>query len=262
MEKATSNDCDPLLEKKTELSRYFNSVIRPCFAEFLGVCLFVFIGCMSTQDALTVQSQVSSAAAVALAHGLTSTVLIMGFGKISGGHFNPAITVGVALAGGISPLLALGYVIAQILGGICGAGLCRAVLLDNVYQIIYGGAHFLTKVDPGRGILCETLITVILVLTVILVSVEESTKTKFAPLAIGFAVSVGILAAFNTTGGSMNPARSFGPAVLLSVSSSLSAFRLHYVYWVGPLIGSPLAAFFYRVFFATGSKRLLFHKKS
>ncbi|XP_064618111.1 aquaporin-8-like [Liolophura sinensis] len=196
-----------------------------------------------------------SVVCVAIAHGLTIALLVASFGAVSGGHLNPAVTLGVFLSGGIKPLLAMAYVVAQLLGSLVGAGLVRAVLPSTTFKAIGGGAHNLVQgVGPGQGIVCETLLTMTLVLAVLMCAVDTD-KNVLAPLAIGFAVTVDILAGINVTGASMNPARSFGPAVVVSNVSNVWSY--HYVYWVGPLMGSLLATLLYRLCFANPDNRLV-----
>ncbi|CAH1794531.1 unnamed protein product [Owenia fusiformis] len=230
--------------------------MRPSLVELVGVFLFVFIGTLSYSSL--------SVVAIAFAHGLIFALLIAGFGHISGGHFNPAVTLGVLIAGEITPLLALGYLVSQCVGAVIGAACCRGVLSFvpegasmTPYEAILGGAHDLAPgVDPGRGILCEMLLTTVLITTVLMTAVDSKGKNSLAPLAIGFAVTVCILAGINVTGASMNPARSFGPAVVISYYKP-AIWNHHYVYWVGPLLGSGFAGLMYRFVFASADKRLI-----
>ncbi|KAL3875605.1 hypothetical protein ACJMK2_033540 [Sinanodonta woodiana] len=212
--------------------------MQPILAEFIGVCLYVFIGCMALQD--------NFVTVVALAHGLTITMLTIGLGAISGGHFNPAVTLGVVLAGAVEPTLGFCYFIAQLLGGLLGAALVRAVLPPNIYDNIKGGSHSLTSgLEPGWVILGEAVLTTLLVSTFLLSAVNSKTKTNLAPLAIGFAVAVGIMSGVSTTGTSMNPARALGPALVSSDVVS-DSFDSHYVWWVGPLLGGLVSGLSYR----------------
>nr|QIE08068.1 aquaporin 8 [Sinonovacula constricta] len=244
---------DLLLNEEHRTSTFDQSV-RPVLAELVGVTLFVFIGCLALSDGNIVGA--------ALGHGLTITLLIVGLGEISGGHFNPAVTVGVLLSGRIRPLLALGYILGQLVGGILGAAIVRGVLPSAVYKSIGGGVHHLspiigdTTVEPGWGFLIETMLTLVLVFTVLMAAVNEKTKSGLAPLAIGFAVAVDIMAAGKLTGASMNPARAFGPAVCAS-SELNDAWKYHYIYWLGPLVGAIIAALLYRLLFASPSRRLI-----
>jgi len=234
---------------KDELVGWFDNILRPCLAELVGVALFVFIGTM----AVNVQNNL----AIALAHGLAIVVLVMSTANISGGHLNPAVTLAVCLAGAVPPLTALFYVISQLLGGIIGSALTRGVLSEDTFVNISGGAHALGETTTqGEGVLCEMLLTSVLVSVVLLTAVDPDTKSPLAPLAIGLAVSVCILAGILVTGGGMNPARSFGPAVTMSVFES-SVWDDHYVWWVGPFLGSLLAVLWYRLVLAGNEKRLI-----
>lgn len=228
-------------------SSVFMKYIRPCFAEFFIVLIFVFIGVCSVGGV---------ASFIPLVHGLAIMVLAFMAGGISGGHINPAVTVGVLCAGAISPVLALCYVFSQLLGSIVGAALARAVLTKVVYESINGGAHGLgTDVKIGSGLLAEIIATSLLVLTVQITAVDSKTNTPVAPIPIGFAVAIGIYAIGTISGGSLNPARSFGPAVVGSYWSD------HYIYWVGPIFGALLASGVYRLILASPD-RLLFWKGS
>ncbi|KAL5018617.1 hypothetical protein ScPMuIL_004339 [Solemya velum] len=233
----------------TQNKGVFNRFILPCSAEFFGVCLFVFVGCMSVQTGQVVT--------IALAHGLTIALLINGLGDISGGHFNPAVTLGATIAGGTAPVVALLYFISQLLGGMLGAAFTRAVLPTDVYGNISAGGHALPNdVGPGWGILCELILTTVLVFTVLMNAIDNRTKNKLAPLAIGFAVAVDIMAGAKTSGASMNPARSFGPAVVgSSVTLAADLWEYHYVYWVGPALGGLVTGILYRLLFASSEQR-------
>ncbi|XP_041363393.1 aquaporin-8-like isoform X2 [Gigantopelta aegis] len=240
--------------------KHYVLTVEPCLAEFFGMCFLIFIAVtVQVSDSNPLDGQFVSI--VAIANGLAVTMLMLMFGKISGGHFNPAVTLGVWIAGGIKPGLALVYMVVQFIGAVLGAGLCRGVLTEHVYvDVIRGGAHTLgPDVSPAQGILAEAVMTLLLVLTFILSAVDEQTKSPLAPLAIGFAVTCDILAGLSTTGASMNPARSAGPAIALTVYDS-SVWKYHYVYWAGPVIGATLAGILYRLFFASSDKRFILQK--
>ncbi|XP_052785985.1 aquaporin-8-like [Mya arenaria] len=252
-------DTELLLTNRTpEEPSLYDRAIRPALAEFVGVTLFVFVGCCAL-----VSGDIVGAA---LGHGLTIALLIMGLGDISGGHFNPAVTLGVTLGGGLSAALLPAYWLAQLIGGILGAALARGTLPMGIYKRIGGGVHHLGKipvdeemmvlesVSPGWGMLIELVLTTVLVFTVLMVAVNSRTKTKLAPLAIGFAVVVDIMAGGMLTGASMNPARAFGPAVVASAVLD-NAWTYHWIYWIGPLLGGTLAALIYKFLFASPSQR-------
>ncbi|KAL3875604.1 hypothetical protein ACJMK2_033539 [Sinanodonta woodiana] len=222
---------------KDSSTGYYETIVRPILAEFVGVCLLVFVGSLSLQDNLQ--------ATVALTHGLTVTLLIIGLGGISGGHFNPAVSLGVIVAGAIDTELAIGYIIGQLLGGVFGATLVRAMLPSHVYKNIKGGNHRLGfDVESNQAILGEIILTTALVFIVLMSTINRRTKSKLAPLAIGFAVTVDILSGGRTTGASMNPARALGPAIV-SYGIMTDSFDDLFVWWVGPLLGGLLAGLLY-----------------
>ncbi|GFN96913.1 Aquaporin-8 [Plakobranchus ocellatus] len=226
-------------ELSIELGSFFERTIRPCMGELCGVTLFVFVGTMSVSGA-------SSLLGVALAHGLMIALLVAALGNVSGGHLNPAVTLGIFLTGGIGPLNAILYIISQLIGSLTGAALTRGVLSKGAFENIAGGASSVgTDSTVREALLAEVILTSILILTVLLTAVDISTKTSLAPIAIGFAVIVDILAGASISGASLNPARSLGPAVAMSTYSS-SVWDNHWLYWVGPGLGSLLAVVLHR----------------
>ncbi|XP_053380109.1 aquaporin-8-like [Mercenaria mercenaria] len=133
--------------------------------------------------------------------------------------------------------------------------------------MIGGGVHHLGKltvpvsetkmetvsVEPGWGLLIEMLLTTVLVFTVLMSAVNPKTKTSLAPLAIGFAVAVDIMAGGMLTGASMNPARAIGPAIVASAVLD-NAWEYHYIYWIGPILGAILAVLLYRFLFTSSNQ--------
>ncbi|XP_074648611.1 aquaporin-8-like [Tubulanus polymorphus] len=270
MEKPASNENSRLVSdaeggKEGGCCAGFFRILQPCLAELIGVTLFVFVGCMSVQDEQL--NNRPSAIAIAVTHGFAIALLVASFGHISGGHFNPAVTLGAALSGGIKPIVAICYVLFQLGGSIIGAGICRGALsfqirvnFTRAQDVNFGATTLDPGVHPVCGLVIETMITLLLVLTVLMTAVDLHGRTNIAPLAIGFAVTVGILAAINDTGGSMNPARSFGPAVWAHTvdSKHKGVWADHWIYWAGPALGAALAALIYRLFFASPDRRVLF----
>ncbi|XP_078691865.1 aquaporin-8-like isoform X1 [Branchiostoma floridae x Branchiostoma belcheri] len=216
-------------------SSWYEKYLQPCIAEFVGLIVFAFVGTMVTGYAH--EGGPTWLIGIALTHGLTIALLIVGLGHISGGHFNPAVTLGVTLAGGIHPVLAGGYGVSQLMGSMIGAAFTKAILPNTTYLDCSGGTHSIGPgVSVGGAILCEALLTMILVMTVIMSAVDSASKGKaLPPLAIGLAVVIGILAGGPVSGASLNPARAFGPAVVAGI------WKDHYVWWLGPLTGGLIA---------------------
>ncbi|XP_035695470.1 aquaporin-8-like isoform X5 [Branchiostoma floridae] len=239
------------MEKHEPKPNAYEVYVMPCLAEFVGLLIFAFIGTMVTGYVTPAGNM--WLLSIALAHGFTIALLIVAVGHISGGHLNPAVTLGITIAGGVTWLQGICYVISQLLGAMVGAAFTRAILPNATYAACAGGTHAIGgEVSITGAILCESILTMILVLTVLLAAVDPSSAEKaLPPLAIGLAVLVGILAGGPFSGASMNPARAFGPAVAAGV------WKNHYVWWVGPIIGGLVAGIIYRMFLADAERRLI-----
>ena len=206
--------------------------IQKLGAEFIGTFTLIFVGVSAIcNDAGLV--------GIALAFGLALAVMISAMGHISGGHYNPAVTVGALVGGKISPQDAFAYIIAQLLGGYFGALAVKAIFLPAIWQAHHLGV---TMLAPGvnilSGILMEIILTFFLVLVVYGTAIDKRAP-KVGGLFIGLTVTLDILAGGPITGGSMNVARTFGPALAGGYWDN------HIVYWIGPLIGGALAGFVY-----------------
>ncbi len=211
-------------------------------AEAVGTFLFFFVGAGSV--ALTAAEDGGPGlVGVALAHGLALAVMVSTFGAISGGHFNPAVTVAVRLAGRIEWSHAVMYVVAQLIGGLAAGFALLLVLPEPLAESTRLGTPAL---GPGvglvAGIATEAILTLVLVLTVFGTAIDRRAP-KLGGMAIGLAVAADILMGGPLTGAAMNPARWFGPAV------ASGAYADWYVWWIGPLIGAIVAAVLYRYVF-------------
>ena len=225
--------------------------VAPVVAEMAGTFLFFFvgIGAVASLDRTGALSSLASgridpAAAlivVALAHGIVLAVLVSALGAISGGHFNPAVTLGVWLTGKIDWHRAGAYVIAQLIGGLLAAWSLRLIFPVGVSQTL-GTPALGSGIDPLAGILVETVLTVVLVTAVIGTAVDLR-GPKIGGLAIGFAVAADIMMGGPLTGAAMNPARWFGPASVTGLWDNW------YVWIIGPLLGAAIAGLAYRYLF-------------
>ncbi|KAF2000739.1 aquaporin-like protein [Amniculicola lignicola CBS 123094] len=212
--------------------------------EFVGTYLFLFFAFAGTQVANTPPSEADappSASAllyISLAFGFSLAVNVWIFFRISGGLFNPAVTVALALVGAIEWLKASLLILSQVLGGIAAAGIVSALLP--------GPLAVRTSLNPDtsvvRGLFIETLLTSELIFAIFMLAAEKHKATFLAPIGIGLALFIAELAGVYFTGGSLNPARSFGPDVVLATFDSY-----HWIYWVGPLLGAIIAVVFYRL---------------
>ncbi|KAF7810108.1 putative aquaporin TIP-type RB7-5A [Senna tora] len=216
------------------------AAIKAYIAETIATLVFVFAGVGSAiaYGELTKDAALDPAGlvAVAVAHAFALFVGVTMVANVSGGHLNPAVTFGLALGGNISLLTGLLYIIHQMLGAMLACYLLQFVTNKAI------PVHALASgVGAFEGVVFEIVITFGLVCTVYATAVDPKRGSlgTIAPIAIGFIVGANILAAGPFTGGSMNPARSFGPA---SVTSDFSSF---WIYLVGPMIGGGLAGLIY-----------------
>jgi aquaporin TIP len=206
------------------------------WAEFVGTFALVFVGV----GAIAVGAQLVG---VAFAHGLAIAVMASAVGHISGGHFNPAVTVGFLVTRRIDPTLAGAYVAAQLLGAIV-ATLALEALYPDALDLDAGVPQLAPGVSVGAGIGIEAILTFFLVWVVFATAADPRGAFKsIAGLAIGLTITLDILAGGPLTGAAMNPARSFGPALVLDDWDNFL------VYWIGPLAGGGLAALIYELLY-------------
>ncbi|CDO98003.1 unnamed protein product [Coffea canephora] len=215
--------------------------LKAYLAEFISTLIFVFAGVGSAMAYSKLTSDAaldpSGLVAVAVCHGFALFVAVAVAANISGGHVNPAVTFGLALGGQITILTGLLYWIAQLLGAIVASYLLKVVtggLAIPIHSVAAG-------VGAVQAVVMEIITTFALVYTVYATAADPKRGSLgvIAPIAIGFIVGANILAAGPFSGGSMNPARSFGPAV------ASGNFSGNWIYWVGPLIGGGLAGVIY-----------------
>ena len=209
--------------------------LRPLAAEFIGVALLVFLSAGSVV-ANGITTGALGSVGVALAYGLAMGLIVSATLSISGGHINPAVTFGLWVGRKIEGRLALGYVVAQLLGGIVGAALLPTVFpTPSVRAMSYGTPLLSATTTFGHGVMLEAVMTFFLVSAVFGTIVSRSAP-KIAGWGVGVAILVDMLVGGAATGAAMNPARAFGPAI---VSWTLGAQG---VYWIGPLLGALVAA--------------------
>ena len=212
-------------------------------AELVGTFALVFVGAGSV--AAAVQIEDPSLIGIALAHGLVIAVMASAVGHISGGHFNPAVTLGFLVTRRMAVALAGVYWVAQIAGAVVGALLLTAVLPDDVTDPVGLGAPALGNgVGAGGGLVSEAILTFLLVWVVFATAADpRGACTSIAGLAIGFTITLDILMGGPFTGAAMNPARAFGPEL---VGGEWSDF---WVWYVGPLVGGAAAALLYEALY-------------
>ncbi len=193
---------------------------------------------------MTVRVSQSSAGLVevALAHGLILAVMVSALMRISG-HFNPAITLGMLATRRIEPMMAALYVLAQLLGAIAAGYALKASFPESVFAATRGGGQAIAlDVTGPQAFLLEAIATFFLAFVVFGTAVDLR-GPKIGGLAIGFVVAADILAIGPLTGASMNPARSFGPAVASGV------YEAQLLYWFAPITGALVASLLYEFLF-------------
>ncbi|MFD1549463.1 MIP/aquaporin family protein [Levilactobacillus fuyuanensis] len=202
-------------------------------AEFLGTFMLVFLG----TGAVTVAA--GSTLTIGLAFGLAITVSAYAFGGISGGHFNPAVTTAMLINRRISGRDAIWYIVAQVLGATAASAIMKLFVGGLGLATNQLGQTDFPKISTGLAFLVEALVTFLFLLVILNVTSDRHGNGDFAGLTIGVTLGFLIIVALNLTGGSLNPARSFGPAVFAG-GSALSHLWL---YIVAPEVGAILAAF-------------------
>jgi MIP family channel proteins len=211
-------------------------------AEFIGTFALVFFGVGSICVDRHLQSSGGiGLLAIALAHGLAIAIMVSAFGHVSGGHFNPAVSIGFWVTKRIGTLDAFLYWAAQILGGIAAAFLLRSVIPEETWRAVSLGTPALLRDFPVvSAMILEAVTSFFLVLVVFATAVDERGAFRaIAGFGIGLTITLGILAIGPYTGGALNPARAFGPALASHHWTNQG------VYWIGPLAGGFLAGLLY-----------------
>lgn len=207
---------------------------RNFVAEFVGTFALVFIGGGSIMMAGAANH--AGLLTVALAHGITLGVMVAATMHVSGGQLNPSITLGLLAARRITPSLAAVHIVAQVLGAVGAAYMLKTAFPAIVVEASrIGGQAVAADTSTGHAILLEAIATFFLMFVVFGAAVEGKAPT-IAGLLVGLTITADILAIGPLTGGSMNPARSFGPAFVSGV------WEGQLIYWIGPIAGAVLAA--------------------
>jgi len=238
----------------------WQSLWRGAVSEFFATLVFVFVG---TGAVVAAQAQLgeddidqASLVLISLSHGFAIMVLVYTVGEVSGGHINPAVTWACLLTNKLSFLRALVYVISQLLGAIVGSAILLSILPTQLHHGM--GCHSVNSLlSVGQGLGCEIMFTFIFIFVVFATAISpfagklapmsgggnQYGPGKLTPFAVGMTILILHTVGIPLTGASMNPARSFGPAVVNG------CWENHWVYWVGPWIGSSLAAVIAQIIF-------------
>ena len=214
---------------------------RHFIAEFIGTFALVFVGSASIIHARTTNSP-SGLVEIALAHGLILAVMVSALMRISG-HFNPAVTLTLLATRRIEAMMAGLYVVAQIIGAVAAAYALKGAFPAATFAATRGGGLTIAlDVTAGQAFLVEAIATFFLVFVVYGTAVDLK-GPKIGGLAIGFVVAADILAIGPLTGASMNPARSFGPAVASGI------YEAQLLYLTAPIVGVMVAGLLYEYLF-------------
>ncbi len=215
--------------------------LRHFLAEFIGTFALVFIGGAAIMHAKDSGGSIGLLE-VALAHGLILAVMVSATMRISG-HFNPAVTISFLATRRIEGSMAGVYIAAQIIGAILAAYVLKATFPDALFMATRGGGQSISlDVSGSQAFLLEAIATFFLGFVIYGTAVDPKAP-RIAGLAIGFVVTADILAIGPYTGASMNPARSFGPAL------ASGTFEGQLIYWLAPIIGAVSAALLYEFLF-------------
>lgn len=222
------------------------TLVKQCVAEFIGTFALIFVG------VIAIHNNTSSAGlgllGVALAHGLTIAVMVSATGWISGGHLNPAVSFGLLIGGQIDIKKAVAYWISQLAGATVAALLVVQIFKAEGVGIVAAGTPDLgAGVSTMQGIVLEAVLTFFLVFVIYGTAVYAHAP-KIGGLAIGLTIALDIMVAGPLTGGAINPARTFGPALVSA------HWNNHMVYWIGPMLGGALAGLTYGRFLIKESK--------
>ncbi len=223
---------------------------RHFMAEFIGIFALVFVGGGSIMSAT--MSNLNPLLIAAFAHGIILAVAVSATMRISG-HLNPAVTIAFLATRRIEPSMALLYIVAQLTGAAAAAYALKAVFPAGVAAATHlGGQSVSGDINMAQAILTEAIATFFLVFVVFGTAVDPSAP-KVGGFAIGLTVTADILAIGSRTGGSMNPARSFGPAIVSQW------FEGQIVYWVGPILGAIAAGLLYDTLYLRRGREPLSH---
>jgi aquaporin Z len=214
--------------------------MRKYFAEFIGTFMLVFLG---TGTVVLAKGgdfiAKGNTLVVGLGFGLAITIMAYAVGGVSGGQFNPAVTVAMVLNKRTQLKDGICYVIAQFLGGIAASAVLSIFI--NALGLAsdgYGQTDF-PDISAGTAFLFEAIITFLFVFVILMVTSKKYGNSQMAPLTIGLTLAFLIILALNLTGGSLNPARSLGPALF----AGGTALTHYWVYLVAPVVGAVVASF-------------------
>jgi glycerol uptake facilitator protein len=222
---------------------------RRLLAEAIGTALLVVFGAGAVVAALRLGNgklDYAGLGIVAFSFALVIAIVIYAFGSTSGAHINPAVTLSLAVVRRFPWIEAIPYIAAQLLGAFGGGVLIVAIFGKGATDLNdTGGTVLGTNVSHGQAIGAEALGTFLLVATIMALAVDRRAPAGFAGLVIGLSVACAIMVIGPLTGGSLNPARTFGPYLTTSIFGGSPPWKDIWIYVVGPLAGGAIAALVY-----------------
>jgi aquaporin Z len=215
--------------------------VSAVLAEFIGTFFLCFAGIAAILSATTTVGGGGGLVAIALAHGLALSVAVNAFGGVSGAHFNPAVTIGMLSTGRIPFANAIIYILTQCAGATTAAIICKSVFpAAAVAEANLGIPLPAAWATPTTVLLVEFVLTFLLITAIFGTAVDERGEAvKIGGFGVGLTVTFDILAGGPVTGASMNPARSFGPALVQG------NWNHHICYWIAPIAGAVTGALVY-----------------
>lgn len=210
-------------------------LLQQAVAEFIGPFALVFLGVGSIMI-----TGGDNLVAIGLAHGLAIGVMIAAAGHISGGSYNPAVTIGLLIGGKLTPTKAAVYIVAEMLGALVAA-LALWTIFPEAFRnaVEFGVPQVGAGFEPSAALLAEIIGTFFLMFVIFGAAVDQRSDKSIAALAIGLTISIDIFAFAGVSGAAVNPARHFGPAVVQNLWTDA------YIWYVGPIVGAALAAVLY-----------------
>jgi len=234
---------------------YLTSAIdnyKKYLAELLGTFALVFVGagCVCADYYLVKNgSQGFGLLGIAIAFGFVVVAVAYSLGYVSGAHINPAVTISMVVTRRIKAGVGAMYIVSQVAGATFAGYLLKVLFPEALASVFLGTCVLGSNVSVAQAIVMEAVITFLLVFVVYATVVDKRSTPALAGLAIGFVVLFGVMVGGAISGGSMNPARVFGPAM------ASGHFANHYVWWIGPIVGGVTAGFTYDLIFSEKKKQ-------
>ena len=228
---------------------------RAWLAEAIGTYALVFFGPLSITIAIAVFGMslgAESLLIISLGHGAVIGIMAYVFGHVSGTHINPAVTIAMMATRRIGLGDGAGYIGSQLLGAVAASATLAAVIPKYASQVKYGvqtGPSAFLDGSAASGFAVEAILTFFLVATIFMVAVHRKAAAGFAGAAIGTMIFLLHLVGVPLTGASMNPARTFGPALISGF------WEFHWMYWAGPIVGALVAAFIMNYMFVKKAEK-------